>query len=84
MKVQNITDIEKFFKVVDECKGKVELVTGEDRKGISFLRCKMFLGIKVILCYTNAHRGDRVKEDWRERCCKETFLSKESRWPDVG
>lgn len=29
MKVQNITNIEKFFKVVDECKGKVELVTGE-------------------------------------------------------
>ena len=29
MKVQNITDIEGFFKVVDECKGKVELVTGE-------------------------------------------------------
>ncbi len=29
MKVQNITDIEAFFKVVDECEGKVELVTGE-------------------------------------------------------
>ena len=29
MKVQNITDIEAFFKAVDECKGKVELVTGE-------------------------------------------------------
>ena len=29
MKVQNITDIEGFFKVVDECKGKDELVTGE-------------------------------------------------------
>ncbi len=29
MKVQNITDVDKFFKVVDECKGKVELVTGE-------------------------------------------------------
>ena len=29
MKVQNITDIEKFFEVVDNCKGKVELVTGE-------------------------------------------------------
>ena len=29
MKVQNITDIEGFIKVVDECKGKVELVTGE-------------------------------------------------------
>ncbi len=29
MKVQNIKDIEKFFKVVDACSGKVELVTGE-------------------------------------------------------
>ena len=29
MKVQNITDIEGFFKVVDSCTGKVELVTGE-------------------------------------------------------
>ena len=29
MKVENIKDIDKFFKVVDECKGKVELVTGE-------------------------------------------------------
>ena len=29
MKVQNITDMEGFFKVVDECKGRVELVTGE-------------------------------------------------------
>ena len=29
MKVQNITNIEGFFSVVDSCKGKVELVTGE-------------------------------------------------------
>ncbi len=29
MKVKNITNIEKFFSVVDGCKGKVELVTGE-------------------------------------------------------
>ena len=29
MKVQNITDVEKFFSVIDSCKGKVELVTGE-------------------------------------------------------
>ena len=29
MKVQNITNIEKFFETVDKCKGKVELVTGE-------------------------------------------------------
>ena len=29
MKVQHITDVEGFFKVVDSCKGRVELVTGE-------------------------------------------------------
>ena len=29
MKVQNINDVDKFFKVVDSCSGKVELVTGE-------------------------------------------------------
>ena len=29
MKVSNIKDVEKFFKVVDECTGRVELVTGE-------------------------------------------------------
>ena len=29
MKVQNITNIDKFFEAVDECKGRVELVTGE-------------------------------------------------------
>ncbi|MGL5258960.1 MAG: polya polymerase [Lachnospiraceae bacterium] len=29
MKVHNIKDIEKFFKVIDSCVGKVELVTGE-------------------------------------------------------
>ena len=29
MKVKNVTDVEKFFKVIDECKGKVELVTEE-------------------------------------------------------
>lgn len=29
MKVSNIKDIDKFFKVIDSCEGKVELVTGE-------------------------------------------------------
>ena len=29
MKVQNIADVEGFFRVVDSCKGRVELVTGE-------------------------------------------------------
>lgn len=29
MKVMNITDINAFFKMIDSCKGRVELVTGE-------------------------------------------------------
>lgn len=29
MKIQNISDIDGFFKHIDECKGKVELVTDE-------------------------------------------------------
>ena len=41
MKVQNITDINKFFDVVDSCKGKVELVTGEgDRLNLKYKLCQ--------------------------------------------
>ena len=29
MKLMNITDLDKFFETVEQCKGKVELVTGE-------------------------------------------------------
>ena len=29
MKVKNISNIERFFEVIDSCKGRVELVTGE-------------------------------------------------------
>ncbi len=29
MKVEHIQDIDGLFKVIDSCKGKVELVTGE-------------------------------------------------------
>lgn len=29
MKIQNITDVDKFFNVIDECTGVVELVSPE-------------------------------------------------------
>ena len=29
MTVQNISDVNKFFEVIDSCDGRVELVTGE-------------------------------------------------------
>lgn len=41
MKVENITDINAFFKVVDSCEGKVELVTGEgDRLNLKSKLCQ--------------------------------------------
>ena len=41
MKVQNITNINRFFEVVDQCKGKVELVTGEgDRLNLKSKLCQ--------------------------------------------
>ncbi len=29
MKITNISNINKFFETIDQCKGRVELVTGE-------------------------------------------------------
>ncbi len=41
MKVTNITNVEKFFEVVDSCEGKVELVTGEgDRLNLKSKLCQ--------------------------------------------
>ena len=41
MKVTNINNIEGFFKVVDSCEGKVELVTGEgDRLNLKSKLCQ--------------------------------------------
>ena len=41
MKITNISNVEAFFKVVDQCKGKVELVTGEgDRLNLKSKLCQ--------------------------------------------
>ena len=41
MKVTNISNIDAFFKAVDSCKGKVELVTGEgDRLNLKSKLCQ--------------------------------------------
>lgn len=48
MKVQNISDIDKFFKVIDKCKGKVELVTGEgDRLNLKSKLCQYVSMAKI-------------------------------------
>ena len=54
MKVQNIRDIDKFFKVVDSCGGKVELVTGEgDRLNLKSKLCQY---ISLANIFSNAER----------------------------
>lgn len=41
MKITNINNVDKFFEVVDQCKGKVELVTGEgDRLNLKSKLCQ--------------------------------------------
>ena len=56
MKIQNITNIEKFFEVVDSCKGKVELVTGEgDRLN---LKSKLSQYVSICLLYTSDAADD--------------------------
>ena len=41
MKVEHISDINKYFDVVEQCKGRVELVTGEgDRLNLKSKLCQ--------------------------------------------
>lgn len=53
MKVQNITDVEKFFKVIDECKGTVELVSPEgDRIN---LKSKLSQYVSMAAIFSNGY-----------------------------
>ncbi|MDY4668769.1 MAG: polya polymerase [Oliverpabstia sp.] len=41
MKITNIQNVDKFFEIVDNCKGKVELITGEgDRLNLKSKLCQ--------------------------------------------
>ena len=51
MKIENVKDVEGFFKVVDECKGRVELVTAEgDRLN---LKSKLSQFVSLANIFTN-------------------------------
>ena len=59
MKVQNITNIEKFFKVVDSCSGKVELVTGEgDRLN---LKSKLTQYVSLAKIFSNGEMKNEIE-----------------------
>ena len=41
MKIYNVKDVEGFFKVIDSCQGKVELITSEgDRLNLTSKLCQ--------------------------------------------
>ena len=49
MKIQNINDVESFFKIVDQCKGPVELVSPEgDRINLKSKLSVPFHGYHVL------------------------------------
>ena len=56
MKFFNITDIEGFFEAVDECKGKVELVTDEGD------RLNLKSQLSKIVAYADAFSGGKINE----------------------
>ena len=57
MKITNISNVEKFFKVVDSCAGKVELVTGEgDRLNLKSKLCQY---VSMASIFSN---GDMIPE----------------------
>ena len=58
MKVQNIKDVNKFFEVVDNCAGKVELVTGEgDRLNLKSKLCQ-YVSLANIFSRSEEHTSE--------------------------
>lgn len=48
MKIKNIKDVNKFFEVLDDCKGKVELITSEgDRLNLKSKLCQYIMLTKA-------------------------------------
>ena len=48
MKVKNISDVTKFFDVLNKCKGKVELITSEgDRLNLKSQLCQYIMLTKM-------------------------------------
>ncbi len=63
MKIMNITDTQKFFEVVDGCKGKVELITSEgDRLNLKSKLCQ-FVSLTKIFDLTEKIDIELICED---------------------
>ena len=57
MKIQNIDNVEKFFEVIDQCKGVVELVSPEgDRIN---LKSKLSQYVSLATMFSNGYVRER-------------------------
>ena len=50
MKIQNISDVEKFFQVIDQCKGTIELVSAEGDRINLKSKLSQYLSMASIFC----------------------------------
>ena len=74
MKVANITDADKFFEIVDNCKGKVELITANgDCLNLKPKLCQV-VALAQILVEGNADRLEIVAEHKMDRQRLITFM----------
>lgn len=83
MKIQNITDVEKFFSVIDQCRGTVELVSPEgDRIN---LKSKLAQYLSMATIFSNgyikeldlvAHEKEDIERLIKYMCARSTFLAK--------
>ena len=48
MKIQNISDVEKFFQVIDQCKGTIELVSAEGDRINLKSKLSQYLSLSLI------------------------------------
>lgn len=78
MKVKNVRNVPEFFKVVDSCKGRVELLTGEgDRLNLKSKLCQ-YLSIGQIFSKSEDLHLEIVasEEDDLQKICQ-YFLNNE-------
>ena len=49
MKIENIKDVDKFFEIIEQCKGKVEIISKEgDRLNAKFVIASKFFEHPII------------------------------------
>lgn len=78
MKLANITDVNKFFEVVDKCEGKVELITEKgDCLDLKPKLCQ-FVALTEILASENIEQMDLIVEEKKDRQKLYAFMMNEN------